>query len=124
LEILSHERVFSGLRASFVKRQAFKPLNRCALFKPFKPTSALRVQSSNTLYPEAVKSVLDFGFRPNHRSDLRNQFAMPPPFFALHLLYKIQIANGNCFRPPCVSDRQLISKSDLYPLAMSLLKVP
>jgi hypothetical protein len=67
--------VFSGVRASFVKRQAFKPLNRCAPFKPFKPTSALRVQSSNTLNPAAVKSildsilrrcsgqVLDFGFR-------------------------------------------------------------
>ena len=34
--ILSYESVFSGLRASFVKRQAFKPLNRCAPFKPFK----------------------------------------------------------------------------------------
>ena len=32
--------------------------------------------------------VLDFGFRPNHRSNLRNQFAMRPPFFALHLLNK------------------------------------
>src|SRR5262245_1956392 len=52
--ILCHESVFSGLSASFVKRQAFKPLNRCAPFKPFKPTSALRVQSSNTLYPAAV----------------------------------------------------------------------
>jgi hypothetical protein len=95
--ILFHESVFSGLRASFVKRQAFKPLNRCAPFKPFKPTSALRVQSSNTLYPAAVKSILDFGFRPNHRSNPRNHFAMRAPFFVLHLLNKVQIANSNCF---------------------------
>jgi hypothetical protein len=45
------------------------------------------------------------------------------PFFALPLLNKIQIDNCNSFRPPCVSHRQLISKSDLYPLTMSLLKV-
>jgi len=63
--------VFSGVRASFVKRQAFKPLNRCAPFKPFKPTSGLRVQSSNTRYLAAVKSILDFGFRPNQRSNLK-----------------------------------------------------
>jgi hypothetical protein len=63
--------VFSGVRASFVKRQAFKPLNRCAPFKPFKPTSGLRVQSSNTRYPAAVKSIFDFGFRPNQRSNLK-----------------------------------------------------
>src|ERR687891_2380840 len=25
--------------------------------------------------------VLDFGFRPNHRSNLGNQFTMRPPFF-------------------------------------------
>jgi len=68
--------VFSGLRASFVKKQAFKPLNRCAPFKPFKPTSGFRVQSSNTRYPAAVKSIFDFGFRPNHRSNLRNQFTV------------------------------------------------
>jgi hypothetical protein len=36
----------------------------------------LRVQSSNTRYPAAVKSILDFGFRQNHRSNLRNHFAM------------------------------------------------
>jgi hypothetical protein len=73
--------VFFGVRASFVKRQAFKPLNRCA---PFKPTSALRVQSSNTRYPAVVKSILDpsallrtgFGFRANHRSNLKNHLAM------------------------------------------------
>jgi len=51
---------FSDLRASFVKKQAFKPLNRRA---PFKPTSALRIQSSNTRYPAVVKSILDFGLR-------------------------------------------------------------
>jgi hypothetical protein len=65
------EALFSVLGASFVKRQAFKPLNRCAPFKPFKPTSALHVQSSNTLYPAAVKSILDFGFRPTQRSNLK-----------------------------------------------------
>jgi hypothetical protein len=58
--ILSHESVFSGVRASFVKRQAFKSFNRCAPFKPFKPTSDLRVQSSNNRYPAVVKSILDF----------------------------------------------------------------
>src|SRR5215510_5325226 len=91
--VLSHESVFSGLRASFVRRWPFKPFNRCAPFKPFKPTSALRVQSSNTLYPAAVKSILDpsallrtgFGFRPNHRSNLRNQFAMRHPLFSLFI---------------------------------------
>jgi hypothetical protein len=72
--------VFSGVRASFVRRWPFKPFNRCAPFKPFKPTRALRVQSSNTRYPVVVKSILDFGFRPNQRSNLRNQFAMRPFF--------------------------------------------
>jgi hypothetical protein len=57
--------------------------------------------------------VLDFGLGPNHRSNLRNQFTMRrPPFFALHLLNKIQIANCHCFRPRCVSHRQLIPESD------------
>jgi hypothetical protein len=60
----------------------------------------LRVQSSNNRYPAVAKSILDpsallrtgFGFRPNQRSNLRNQFAMRRlPFFALHLLNKIQI---------------------------------
>jgi hypothetical protein len=37
VRLFSHESVFSSLRASFVKRQAFKPFNRCAPFiKPFK----------------------------------------------------------------------------------------
>jgi hypothetical protein len=73
--------MFSGLRASFVKRQAFKPFNRCAPFKPFKPTSALRVQSSNTLYPAAVKSILDFRFRPNQRLNLEITSRCGPLFF-------------------------------------------
>jgi hypothetical protein len=88
---------FLVLEPSFVRRWPFKPFNRCAPFKPFKPTTALRVQSSNTRYPAVVKSILDFGFRPNHHSNLRNHFAMLPPFFGLHLLNKIQIANCNRF---------------------------
>jgi hypothetical protein len=68
--------VFSGLRASFVKRQAFKPLNRCAPFKPFKPTSALRVQSLNTHYPAAVKSILDFWIPTESALKSKNHLAM------------------------------------------------
>jgi hypothetical protein len=117
--------VFSGVRASFVKRQAFKRFNRCAPFKPFKPTSALRVQSSNTLYPAAVKSILDFGFQPNQRSNLEisSRCAALNPSSLFSFSNKTQIANRNCLRPPCVSHRQLISKSDLYRVAMSLLKI-
>jgi hypothetical protein len=52
--ILSDGSVFSGLRASFVRRWPLKPFNRFAPFKPFKPTSALSVQSSNTRYPAVL----------------------------------------------------------------------
>jgi hypothetical protein len=68
--------VFSGVRASFCKRQAFKPFNRCAPFKPFKPTSALRVQSSNTRYPAAVKSMLDFLDSEGSALKSKNHLAM------------------------------------------------
>jgi hypothetical protein len=60
--------VFSGLRASFVKRQTFKPLNRCA---PFKPTSALRIQSFEYPLPAALKSIL--GFLDSEGSPLKSK---------------------------------------------------
>jgi hypothetical protein len=80
--------VFSGLRASFVKRQTFKSLNRCAPFKQFKPTSGLRVQSSNTLYPAAVKSILDFLDSEGSALKSRSQFGMRSfdAYFAFDLL--------------------------------------
>ena len=76
------------------------------------------------LYLAAVKSILDFGFRPNERLNLEITSRCGPLFFALHLLNKIQIANCNSFRPPCISRRQLTSESDLYELSLVRANTP
>src|SRR5215475_3142166 len=99
--ILSHESV-SGVRASFVKRQAFKPLNRCA---PFKPTSALRVQSSNTLYPAAVNR-----FWIPTESPLKSKKSVhdaPPLFFCSFIfstIFRLPTANASDHRASRTAD--------------------
>jgi hypothetical protein len=86
--------VFSDLRASFVKRQAFKPLNRCAeqqLVEGFKPFKQFK-------YPLPCGCQINFGpfgvaqdrfwIPTNQRSNLKNHLAMCrfDTYFAFDLL--------------------------------------
>src|SRR5262249_45034524 len=95
---------FLCLRASFVKRQAFKPLNRCAPFKPFKPTSALRLQSSNTLYPAAVNR-----FWIPTESPLKSKKSVhdAPPLFLLFIFstkFRLPTATASDHRASRIGD--------------------
>jgi hypothetical protein len=100
---LANKRQCSGSHnAKFPHLRQFSPMKRVFCFRasfvrrqPFKPTSAWRVQSSNTRYPAVVKSIFDSDrITAQIKKSVRDA---RPPFFALHLLNKIQIANCDCF---------------------------